>query len=178
MKLLNILLVGLLASLSQYAVSANPDQSQPIYIESDKARRDDPKGITIYEGKVEVTQGSLLLKADKVTLYNTQKDGITTLIANGRPAHYQQKPAPDKTLVKARAKTIKYSVSKEHILLTDDAWLTQDGATFDAAIIEYDIAKAIVEAKGKVKSSADSSDSSDNKHERIRVVIPPQVPSK
>ena len=175
MKLLSLCCIYLLIGLSPNAFSANPDQSQPIYIESDKARRDDPKGVTIYEGQVEVTQGSLLLKADKVTLYNTQKDGITTIIANGSPAHYQQKPAPEKTLVKARAKTIEYFVSKERIVLTKNAWMTQDGATFDAAIIEYDIAKEIVEAKGGVKNTANSNG---NKNERIRVVIPPRVQSK
>ncbi len=162
----------LLACLCTPALGANPDQSQPIYIESDKARRDDLNGITTYEGDVVVTQGSLLIRAEKVTLLTSKDGDVKTVVANGAPANYQQKPAEHKAVIKARAYTIEYNIEQERITLTKEAWLNQDGATFEAALIDYNMATEVVNASGGVLSNSNGESTSNG---RIQVMIPPKA---
>ena len=79
-RLLVLLLMTLITSLSQALPS---DREQPIKITADSAVRNEQTGETRYEGSVELTQGSLHIEADLLTLY--QYDGA----ADGRQQHHR-----------------------------------------------------------------------------------------
>ncbi len=132
---------------------ALPDDSQqPIHVSSDRAQKDDKRGITIYQGDVNITQGSLNISAEKVTIYSNT-DSIDKIIAEGKPARFKQRPEAAGNLVIAHADTIKYELQKESILLLKDASLEQDGTTITGNKIDYDIQAAVVNAgdnKGRV----------------------------
>ncbi|MGH1486456.1 MAG: lipopolysaccharide transport periplasmic protein LptA [Cellvibrionaceae bacterium] len=146
------------------AVQALPEDSQqPIRITSDSAIKDNKNGFTVYEGDVDMNQGSLNIKADKVTIY-IENEEVTTIIAEGKPARFKQKPEPDQEDVLAKALTIEYRVAKKIITLTKNASLDQQGSTITGNIINYDINAARVEA--------DSTES-----DRVEVVIPAKTPS-
>ena len=156
------LAASLLGSLAVPVALALPsDRQQAISIESDRAERHDKTGLTIYEGAVNINQGSVSIKADKVTVH-TAEDKASKIICVGTPAHYQQQPELDGDLVTARANTIEYHLDKDVITLIKNASFTQEGSTLKGDLINYDVDKGRVEAHG---------DTTGNR--RIQMVIPP-----
>jgi lipopolysaccharide export system protein LptA len=150
------------APLSVPVAHALPgDHQQPISIESDRAQRNDKTGLTIYEGAVNMIQGTINIKADKITVYSTQ-DKVNKIVCIGTPAHYQQQSEPGGGLVTARANTIEYQLVKDVIKLVTNASLSQEGSTLKGEIINYDLKAELVEARGDITGK-----------KRIQMVIPP-----
>lgn len=157
-----VLLLALLAAVTGHAL---PDDSeQPIRITADTAIRDEKQGMTVYSGNVHMIQGSLDIVADKITIYHAtaQADKI---VAEGKPAKMQQKPAVDKPLVKARAEVIEYFKNEERVHLSKDAHITQDDSSVTGDSIDYFIAEQLV------KADSDK----DTEGNRVKVVISPKA---
>jgi lipopolysaccharide export system protein LptA len=157
-----ILLAGLLPASASIALP--DDRDQPIRITADTAIRDEKQGFTVYTGNVHMIQGSLDIVADTITIFHetAQADKI---VAEGKPAKMQQKPAVDEPLVKARAEIIEYYKVENRVHLKNNALITQDGASVTGDTIDYYINDQLVKA--------DSEQSPDGK--RVQVVIPPTV---
>jgi lipopolysaccharide export system protein LptA len=144
------------------------DNDQPMHITADKALRDDIKGVTIYSGNVVLTQGSLELKADILTINQTNGE-LDEIIAEGRPAKMHQQPDVDKAIVYGHAKVIRYFKAEDRVHMQTDAHMEQDGAVVDGDSIEYLIAKQLITAE---------SDQTKPGNPPVVVVIPPNVQKK
>lgn len=160
-------ILALMATLGTLAVTAPAgalpdDRNQAIEIRSREAVREEKKGLTVYEGNVTIRQGSILIRADKVSVY-VEAGKVNRIEAVGQPARYQQQPEPDSELIIARARTIEYRLNDDFIHLVGEASLEQEQATLSGERIDYDLEKEVIRARG--------GDDSDN--ERIRMVIPP-----
>ena len=142
------------------------DKNQPIHISSDTAEIDDISGRSIYRGKVIITQGTINLKADQVTIYNNAQ-GIAKLVAIGTPAHFQQRPEVEKNIMHAYGNTIEYFVSEERIELKKQAKLEQEQHVFTGERIDYDIKQRIVNAY------SDNQTSSSTDTPRVNLIIQP-----
>ncbi|TQV80175.1 lipopolysaccharide transport periplasmic protein LptA [Exilibacterium tricleocarpae] len=142
------------------------DRQQKITIQSDRAQLDERNGVTIYEGAVQMDQGTLRITADKLTVHSVNRK-VSRIIAVGQPAHFQQQPALDQQLVTAEGNTIEYRVDQEELQLLENASLEQDGSTMSGDRIDYNIKDAIVVAIG---------DPTKTENQRIQIVIPPQTP--
>lgn len=153
----------LLMGISTLTNALPSDREQVITIQSDRALRDEKKGVTIYSGSVQMDQGSMRILADEVVIHS-DNEGASKIIATGQPAHYQQQPSADKQLVIAKGDRIEYLVTQERLYLIDNASLKQDGSTITGKRINYDIKEAVVKAEGSTTSS----------NERIHMVIPPK----
>lgn len=140
------------------------DREQPIYVQSDRAERDERKGITVYTGEVEIDQGSLHISADRVTIRDADEQ-VSRIEATGEPAKMRQKPAPDREPVYARARTIEYDVVQEVLTLVEDASVTQEGTTVTGDRIVYYVREQRVKATGGGATPG---------QERVKVVIPPR----
>jgi lipopolysaccharide export system protein LptA len=150
----------LLLVLAGPGVALEEDRQQPIQIESNQAERDEKAGTTIYIGNVELVQGSLKMLADRLEIYTAKGNQLERIVAYGNPAYVEQKPEPDKPLVKARGDIIRYLVKEERLQLEKNASIDQDGAIVNSNIIDYFIKDEVVKASGSEK--------------RVRVVIPPR----
>jgi len=156
------LLLVLLPAATGHAL---PDDSeQPIRITADTAIRDEKQGFTVYSGNVRMIQGSLDIEADKITIYHASARA-DKIVAEGKPAKMQQKPAVDEPLVKARAEIIEYYKNEDRVHLTKDAYINQDGASVTGDSIDYFIAEQLVKADSN----------KDTEGNRVQVVIPPNV---
>lgn len=160
-RLLAISLITALQLPISSALALPDDRAQAINIESDRASRNDKTGLTVYEGSVELNQGSIKIHADKITVHST-KNQVSRIVCTGEPAHYQQQPEPDSALVIARANTIEYHLDRDTITLRKNASLDQKGAILKGEIINYDLKKELIEARGDEQGSG-----------RIQMVIPP-----
>ena len=141
------LILALGAALGSAAAWALPsDRDQPIRIQADSAELDDRQGVAVYRGDVIITQGTLKITGDTVTITQTASGDIDVFTAVGNLAYYEQKPAVDKDIVKAYGKTIQYFASNERIVLIDQAKVIQEGNTFEGEKIVYDTRRQIVNA--------------------------------
>jgi lipopolysaccharide export system protein LptA len=153
------LLAGLLLAIVANALP--DDRDQPIRITADTAIRDEKQGFTVYSGNVHMTQGSMDIEADKLTIFHetAQADKI---VAEGKPARMQQKPAVDEPMVRAHAEIIEYYKIEERVHFRIDAHIDQDGASVTGDSIDYFIAEQLVKADSDKATEGN----------RVQVVIP------
>ena len=141
------LILALGAALGSAAAWALPsDRDQPIRIQADSAELDDRQGVAVYRGDVIITQGTLKITGDTVTITQTASGDIDVFTAVGNLAYYEQKPSADKDIVKAYGLTIQYYATNERIVLIDQAKVIQQGNTFEGEKIVYDTQRQIVNA--------------------------------
>jgi lipopolysaccharide export system protein LptA len=155
------LLPALLLALSATVQALPEDRDQAIEIRAQQAMRDDPQGLTVYQGNVTIVQGTIQIRADKVSVYNTDKK-VSRIVCVGQPAQLQQQTKANESPVIAKGKTVEYDLVSDQIYLTGDASLTQDDSILTGQRIEYDLTKEIIRANGGKDGN-----------ERIRMVIPP-----
>ena len=141
------LFLGLAAALGSSAGWALPtDREQPIRVQADSAELDDKQGVAVYRGDVVVTQGSMKLTGNTVTLKQNKDGEIEVVTSVGKPAYFEQKPAPDKEITKAYGLTIQYFVTQNRVILIDQAKVIQEGNTFEGEKVVYDTERQIVNA--------------------------------
>ncbi len=162
-RLLRLLAACTLAFLAGSAHALPEDRYQPTRVESDRAEHNQREGIMTYEGNVQMSQGSLVIKADKITIHFGEDSQVKRVHAEGSPAYFEQKPALDEPLVTAEAKHIHYDVDLEQLQLLQNAWLKQEQAILKGNVIDYDMANEIVKAEGQSGSG----------QPRIQMVLPP-----
>ena len=77
-----------LSALPLSAWAASSDRQQPLEVESDRKHTDHLAGAAVYEGKVIIRQGRMLIHADKAIL--TLRDGqLDRAQLEGKPVTYQ-----------------------------------------------------------------------------------------
>ncbi len=141
------LLLGLCATLGTTAAWGLPsDRDQPIRVQADSAELDDRQGVAVYHGDVVITQGTMKITGNKVTITQDDNGDIKVFTSVGNPAYYEQKPAANKDIVKAYGQTIQYFAENERVVLIDKARVIQDGNTFEGEKIVYDTQRQIVNA--------------------------------
>ncbi|WP_421682416.1 lipopolysaccharide transport periplasmic protein LptA [Stutzerimonas urumqiensis] len=134
----------LLASAAAWALPE--DRNQPIRVQADTAELDDRQGVAVYRGDVVITQGTLKITGDTVTITQDDNGEVEIFTAVGKPAYYEQKPSVDEPIVKAYGLTIQYFADNERIVLLDQAKVVQEGNTFEGEKIVYDTQRQIVNA--------------------------------
>ena len=155
-----LLLLCLLSPLPLSALTS--DKDQPMQLEADSVSIDDASGVSLYEGNVVITQGSLKLWADRLWIH--RKDGKTEkIISEGKPTHFQQLMDDSEELVRGHALKAEFLVDRDELLLYDDAVLEQGPDQFRSDRILYNRATARVNAGTSAAGK-----------ERVRVIIEPQ----
>ncbi len=69
------------------AAAEKSDRNKPVNVEADKLTIDDNKKESIFEGNVTLTQGTLMLKADRVVV-KQDAQGFNYGFAYGKPAYF------------------------------------------------------------------------------------------
>ncbi len=159
-----LMLFALSLSTAVAAVALPDDRKQTISIESDSAERNEKTGLTVYSGNVIISQGSILIEADQITLHY-QGSKISRIECQSTPASYQQQPQAQGPMLVARAEHIDYLLADDQIVLQRNAVLSRNGTIIRGDSINYDIKNETWKAKGN--------DLGEQK--RIQLVIPPSV---
>ncbi|UTF59684.1 lipopolysaccharide transport periplasmic protein LptA [Gilvimarinus sp. DA14] len=138
------------------------DREQPFQLQADTQTFDQKNGRITYSGNALLQQGSLLIKADTITVEFTPDNSVKVVTAKGKPAHFQQKPSAERGIVSAEANEIVYDSANNTVSMTEAAKLEQDGAIMRGHSIHYDLTQELVNAQ----SDAEGQD-------RIQMTIPP-----
>ncbi len=144
----------------QQALALPSDAQQPIHLLADRATYSERTGVTSYSGNVTITQGTLKLAADNITVNLSNGHSIQSAVATGRPATMQQVVTKEKGLAKGQANKIDYNAQSGIITLTGNAKLTQNGASFSGNVIRYSL------KVGDVEATAGGS-------QRVELIFPP-----
>ncbi len=163
MYLRNSLLWVMIFSVPHSALALSTDHNQPINIQSDTAMVDDNNGLAIYTGNVMVTQGSIRIDADKVTINYTKKQDLEKVVAEGKPAKFKQTPDGGKADLHAKSGRMEYFAEKDTLHLLQNAEVRQAQDSFTAQRIMYDTKSGVIQA-----------DKGESKDGRISVVIQPR----
>ncbi|WP_374220366.1 lipopolysaccharide transport periplasmic protein LptA [Psychrobacter sp. H8-1] len=150
----------MLLALPLYGHALPSDANQPIKLLADKATYSERTGVTSYSGNVIITQGTLRLTADDITVNLSQQRSINSAVATGRPATMQQIVTKEKGLAKGQANKIDYNAVTGIITLTGNAKLDQNGASFAGNVIRYSLKAGDVEATA-------------GGNQRVELILPP-----
>ena len=105
-----VLLLGQLGA----ANAEKADHDKPINFESDKMSLDNAKHVSIFEGKVELNQGTLRVLADKI-IVTEDTSGHKFCVASGYLASFRQKRDEADEYVEGYGERIEYDTLSEQI---------------------------------------------------------------
>lgn len=135
----------MVAAISMSSQALDSDAKEPIYIEADRATYDENTGETVYIGNVKSTQGSLVVNADQMTVY--QKEGVTEkVVAVGKPVRLKQTPEGGGEDMNGTSARAEYFPEKGLLILLEKAVVSQGTMTTESDRIEYDSAKGLAKA--------------------------------
>ena len=137
MRMRLFLLLLALAACPIAAGALSTDREHPVRIDADSASLDDGKRIATYRGDVVIVQGSLRISGDLVTMYFDEDYDLATLIAEGEPARFNQRPDDGPAQV-GEAARIEYQVQSGAMLFVGDAEIAQGEFRMQADHIDYD----------------------------------------
>lgn len=154
MKLTNkslLFFTALMTSLSAFALK--DDTNQPINIESNNQALDLDNQTVTFTDNVIITQGSILIKADKVVITRPAKDSDKkeTVDAFGKPVTFHQ-ILDDGKPVDGKANKVHYDLGTEFLTLTGNAELKQLDSKINGDLITYDVKKQQLKATGSANS--------------------------
>lgn len=160
--LLNRWTLLVLMTLPAHLWALSTDKQQPMRIEADRVELDDTTGISTYRGNVKVTQGTLVLTGDLMTI-NSSNNEIQKVIVEGNPATYRQRPDNKDEDVHASSQRMEYYTEPERIILLKQAEVNQRGDQLRSERIEYDV------VNDQVKAGTDAP------NERVHIIIQPKA---
>ena len=174
-KIASLLLLSFLLAGSNTAIALSSDSEQPIEIEANAAELDDEKGVTVYTGNVIVTQGSIKMTGDKMTVYYTEDKELDTVVMVGKPATYRQLPDDSDVYDEAEARRMEFYEAKNLIVLIDNAEVRQEGLRFSGERIEYDTLHSKIRAQGKTKTEkAGTEQATEKDNGRVKIILKPR----
>ncbi|MES9940039.1 MAG: lipopolysaccharide transport periplasmic protein LptA [Candidatus Thiodiazotropha sp. 6PLUC2] len=163
--ILSILVYGLVCFGAMPIMALESDRDQPMQLEADSLAIDESTGISLYEGNVTITQGSMKLWAERLWVHRRQ--GKTErIISEGEPTRFSQLPEVDGVEVHGQARRMEIHVDRDEMVLIDNALLEQGGNSFRNDRIVYNRTSAQVKAGSSAQGK-----------ERVQVVIEPQTKS-
>ena len=152
------------------------DKDQPIEIEANSAELDDKNGVTVYEGNVVVTQGTIRMTGNKMTVHYTKGNELDNVILNGQPATYRQLPDKSEIYDEAEALQMEFHRANNLIILINKAMVKQKDVRFSGDHIEYDTVLSKIKARGSAAASGKPSageGAAEQEQGRVKIIIKP-----
>lgn len=153
------------ALLATPALAEKADRDKPVNLEADSVTLDDIRKVSVYQGNVILSQGTLMLRADRVQV--TQSDaGLDKLVATGRPVAFRQKLDGRDEFIEGFADRIEYDGKNSQLELIGQARLRRGSDELRGARISYNANTELYQVAGKTDASAPAG--------RVRAVIRPK----
>ncbi|MFN3545265.1 MAG: lipopolysaccharide transport periplasmic protein LptA [Thiobacillus sp.] len=153
------------ALLAGPAHAEKTDRDKPVNLEADTVTLDDIRKVSVYQGNVILSQGTLMLRADRVQV--TQNDaGLERVVATGRPVAFRQKLDGRDEYIEGFADRIEYNGVTSQLDLIGQARLRRGSDELRGARISYNANTEFYEVVGRTDASAPPG--------RVRAVIRPK----
>jgi lipopolysaccharide export system protein LptA len=145
------------------------DRDKPINIESNKMTADDNKKVTYFEGHVVLTQGTIRLTADRMTV-REDAAGFKYASAYGEPVTFRQKREGLNEWVDGVAQHAEYDGKIERIELFEKALVRREKDEIRGNYLAYDMKTEFMQGHGTPAPSTAPNSSSG----RVHVILQPQ----
>ncbi len=143
------------------------DRNKPIDLEADSVMVDDAKQISTYLGNVILTQGTLIIRADKL-IVSEDASGFQHSTALGKPTTFKQKREGKNEYMEGSAERIEYDGRMDKVQLFTAASVKRGEDIVRGNYISYDANAEYAEVIGG-KNAADGT-----KNGRVHAVIQPK----
>jgi len=158
----------LAALLSLPAQAERADRDKPVNIEADRVTIDDAKKISTFEGSVVLTQGTLVLRADRMVV-REDPQGFQHGTAYGNLAKFRQKRDGVDEYVEGEAERIEYDGRAERLQLFERAQMKRGADEVRGSYISYDQPTEFFRVTGTAGNTAGGASPG-----RVRAVIQPK----
>jgi lipopolysaccharide export system protein LptA len=143
------------------------DRSKPIHLEADQVLMDDAQQISTFTGNVRLSQGTLLIRGDKIVVVQ-DKDGFKHATAYGKTAEFRQKREGLDEYVEGYGERIEYDTRTETLTFHEMARLKRNQDEVSGDNITYNAKTEIFQV-----SSSDASPGN-TPPQRVRAVLQPK----
>lgn len=162
--------LALLCLLSgRSALAERADRDRPINLEADSVTVDDARHESIYAGNVQLSQGTLLIRADKLVI-KEDASGFQTGTAFGNPASFRQKREGVDEYIEGYALRIEYDGKRDLVQLFNQARMKRNQDEVRGNYISYDAKTELFQVVGGASPAASKG--------RVRAVIQPKSKGK
>lgn len=166
-----VMLVGLLFAGNVLAERA--DRDKPIHIEADRAtvedvKRKDANRVSIFTGNVKLTQGTLIIRAEKVIL-KEDIDGLRYATALGNLVSFRQKRDGLDEYIEGWSRRVEFDNDADKIELFREARLKRGEDEVQGDYISYNTTSEFFQVIGSKERGDETGPDS-----RVRVVIQPK----
>lgn len=168
------LVAALLATTVAVAYAEKADRDKPVNLEADRVTVDDRNKVHVFQGRVTLTQGTLVIRGDKVVV-SQDASGFQKGVASGGPdglAHIRQKREGRNDYMEGEAERIEYDSATERAQFFNRAYVESGQDEARGQYISYDgLKESYVVSSGPEGTVAKPASGRDN---RVRVVIQPK----
>ena len=159
-------LAGLCAALLAFPAHAEKaDREKPVNLEADTVTLDDIKKVSVYQGNVIVSQGTMMLRADRVQV-TQNANGLDKLSATGRPVAFRQKLDGRDEFIEGYADRIEYDSVNSQLEMIGQAQLRRGDDELRGAQISYNANTEFYKVVGQPDAKTPAG--------RVRAVIRPK----
>jgi len=163
---------ALLIWLSAPASAEKADKEKPINLEADRVSIDDAKKVSVFEGNVVLTQGTLVMRADRMVV-REDAQGFNHGTAYGNPVTFRQKREGADEYIEGEALRVEYDGKVERLQLFNRAQLRRGADEVRGSYISYDQPTEVFNAVGALDDGSGKSAPG-----RVRAVIQPKSKDK
>jgi lipopolysaccharide export system protein LptA len=155
------------AAASAHAERA--DRDKPVSLEADRVEIDDQKKEAVFHGNVTLTQGTLMIKADRI-IVKQDADGFQSGIAHGKPAYFRQKREGTDEYIEGSAERLEYDNRAEKVEMFTRAQLKRGADEVRGDYISYNATTEFFQVTGGGTAAATPG----NPQGRVRAIIQPR----
>ena len=165
-----------IVSLATAAHAEKADREKPVNLEADRVTVDDAKKVHIFEGNVVLTQGTLLIRTDKMVVTqdgNGYQRGVATGGQNGL-AFFKQKREGRSDYVEGEAERIEHDAKLEKSDFYVRAHVKSGQDEVQGPFITYNSRTETYEVNGGKGAKVGTAANPTAPGERVRAVIQPR----
>ena len=145
------------------------DREKPVNVESDRVTVDDAKQLTVFEGAVILTQGTMVIRGDRMEL-RQDKEGFKHGTVWGKQAYFKQKRDGTNEWIEGWGDRIEYDGRADKVQLFTRAAMKKGDDNVAGDYISYDATTEFFQVIGGGTKAA----SANNPEGRVRTVLQPK----
>jgi lipopolysaccharide export system protein LptA len=175
-KRLQAVVVAAFAALTlaaQPALAEKADREKPINLEADRVTVDDAKQLSTFTGKVVLTQGTLIIRGDRMEV-RQDSEGFKNGITWGNLAYFRQKRDGYDEYIEGWAERIEYDSRADKMQMFNRASMKKGNDEVRGNYISYDARTEFFQVIGGGAKAA----AGENADGRVRAVIQPKPKEK
>ena len=170
-KHLAVLASAVLLAFALPAAAERSDRNKPVNLESDTVDINDLTKVSVYQGNVRLTQGTLLITGDKLVV-TQDDDGLSKGTATGNPSYFKQKREGVDELIEGWAQRIVYDAKRDKVEMHTQARIKRGPDEVRGDVIIYEGQTESYRVIGGKDAATEY-----NPKGRVRAVIQPKRPA-